>query len=195
MNYGELKSAVKGYLHRSDIDAMLPVWLALTEQRIYTGEANSPPLRIAAMDCKAILTSYTRPADFLEARLVHEYGCEDRRMDLRPLADLPVSRKAYAWDGQSIALSPDQSLPIGLHYTARFAPLENDADTNWLLTNAPNVYLSSMLVEAARWSRDDALGAREAANYASAVSALHDADKTAQHSGSRLTIKPVKGMP
>lgn len=189
MNYGQLKAAVSGYLHRNDSDAMLPTWLALTEQRIYWGESNSPALRISAMACQTILTAYELPDNFLAAILVHQYGDEKRRLEFAD-GDLTGLYRSYSWNGRRIALSDDQSLPIALHYWARFDPLVDDADTNWLLTNAPNVYLTSMLVEAARWSRDDALGIREAANYASAVSSLHSSDQAARIAGSRLTIKP-----
>lgn len=192
MNYGQLKAAVSGYLHRSDADALMPVWLELAEQRIYYGEANAPALRIAAMACQTVLTGFDVPADFLAARLLHEYGDESRRLALGT-GDLRGARRSYAWDGRRLLLSADQSLPIGLQYWARFDPLVNDADTNWLLTNAPNVYLTSMLVEAARWSRDDALGIREAANYASAVGSLHSTDSAAKISGARLVIQPTQG--
>ena len=190
MNYGQLKDAVNSYLHRSDAVPLLPLWLSLTEGRIYNGEQNSPALRIASMHKCALLTSFERPSDFLEARLVHEGDNQAKTLDLVALTDVAHSTRAYAWDGECIALSPDQSLPISLHYYARFTPLVADSDTNALLTNSPNIYLSSMLVEAARWSRDDALGAREAANYGSAVDSLHSADKAAKYSGSLLTMKP-----
>ena len=104
MNYGELKAAVKGYLHRGDVDAMLPVWLQL-------------------------------------------------------------------------------------HYWRRLPALVDDADTNALLTRAPGVYLSAMLVEGGRWARDDELGVREAGNYTSAVTALHSADAAARFSGDVLTMR------
>lgn len=189
MNYGELKSAVKGYLHRSDSETMMPTFLALAEERIYHGEATAPALRASGMVKTVSMTTAARPADFLEAKLIHEDGNPNRVLHYVPLANVNAYGRCYSWDGESIALSDDQSLPVSLTYYARLDPLVADGDTNWLLTKHPNVYLTSMLVDAARWARDDELGAREAANYISAVNSLMAADKTAQYSGSILTMR------
>lgn len=189
MNYGELKSAVKGYLHRSDSDTMMPTFLALAEERIYHGEATVPALRASGMVKTVSMTTAARPTDFLEAKLIHEDGDPKRVLNYVPLSHVSAYGRCYSWDGESIALSDDQSLPVSLTYYARLDPLVADGDTNWLLTKHPNVYLTSMLVDAARWARDDELGAREAANYISAVNALMAADKTAQYSGSLLTMR------
>lgn len=189
MNYGQLKAAVTGYLHRSDGDSMMDSWLALAEARIYYGEANSPALRIASMAKTVDLATTSRPADFLEARLLHVAGDARQTLDLVAMNNVATSCRSYAWDGAVLSLSSDLELPITLTYYGKFTPLVADADTNELLTMAPNVYLSAMLVDAARWSRDDELGIREAANYASAVNALNSSDKAAKYSGSRLTIK------
>lgn len=189
MNYGELKTAVMAYAHRTDAAALIPTWLALAEQRIYFGESGVAPLRVSAMVKQTSLATVARPADFLEAFMVHENGDATRVLELRPLSGLSLSRSGYSWDGQNIVLSEGQALPVNLYYYARFDPLVDNADTNWLLTNAPNVYLSSFLVELARWSRDDALGTREAGAYASAVNSLNSQDKAASISGSSLRIR------
>lgn len=193
MNYSQLKDAVAGYLHRTDSAPLMDTWRDLAEARIYYGEANAPALRIAAMAKTANLATATRPADFLEARLVHVVGDAKQTLNLIALKDVAMGFRNFAWDGNDIILSSDQALPITLNYYAKFTPLVADDDTNALLTMHPNIYLSSMLVDAARWARDDALGAREAANYASAVSALHSSDNTAKYSGSPLTMKMQGG--
>lgn len=189
MNYGELKAAVKGYLHRGDVDAMLPVWLQLAEARIYGGEINTPPLRIAEMAHTTSMTSATRPADFVAARMIHEDGNPRNTLTLVPLELVESSSMAFAWDGEELKLSPDQSFPVTMHYWKRLPTLSADSDTNALLTRAPGIYLSAMLVEGGRWARDDELGAREAANYASAVNALHSAEASARFSGDVLTMR------
>lgn len=189
MNYGQLKAAVKGYLHRTDVDPMMPTFLALAEQRIYKGEANSSALRVSAMLKPVELVDGSMPADFLHAKRVNVAGDERKTLEYRPLSDVATACNAYSWQGALMVLGPHQTFPIDLLYYAKFGELTDDASSNWLLTNAPNVYLTSMLVEAARWARDDALGMREASNYASAVESLLSADKAAQISGSPLRMK------
>jgi len=189
MNWGELKEAVAAYTHRSDITALMPTFLELAEQRIYYGEANSPKVRCAAMRQSATLANGARPVGFLEAIKVAEAGSPEKFMEYRPLERMPQDVRAYTWDGDTLVLSDDQAFPVDLTYYAKLATPTLDADENWLMANAPSIYLASMLVEVHRWAADDASAAREASNYASAVGALVSQDKSAAISGSALRIR------
>ena len=192
MNWGELKAAVAAYSHRADIAPLLATFLPLAEARIYTGEANAPKLRCAAMRQFATLADGTRPAGFLEAIKITPTGQPSQPLTFRPLANMPCERNAFTWDGQTLVLSRDQAFPVDLTYYAHLVTPVDDADTNWLMENHPGVYLSALLVEVARWSVDEALGAREAANYASAVNALNSAEKAAAFSGSKLSTRAAR---
>lgn len=189
MNWGQIKAAVAAYTHRTDLDAMMPTFLALAEQRIYYGEANSPKVRCAAMRQSATLANGARPVGFLEAIKVAEAGSPEKFMEYRPLERMPQDVRAYTWDGDTLVLSDDQAFPVDLTYYAKLATPTLDADENWLMANAPSIYLASMLVEVHRWAADDASAAREASNYASAVGALVSQDKSAAISGSALRIR------
>lgn len=193
MNWGAIKAAVAAYSHRTDLTAMIPTFLDLAEQRIYNGESNAPKVRVAAMRQFATLADGTRPAEFLEAIKVTPEDSPETPLYYRPLEQMPRERWAYTWDGTTMVLSEDQGFPIDLTYHAKFATPVDDADENWLMANAPNIYISSLLVEVGRWSRDDALGVREAANYASSVGALHSQEKAAAMSGSPLRMK-LRGL-
>jgi hypothetical protein len=192
MNWGELKAAVAAYTHRSDLTALMPTFLELAEQRIYYGEANSPKLRCAAMHQAATLADGTRPAGFLEAIKITPTGHPARPLGYRPITHMPHECHAFSWDGATLVLSSDQAFPVDLTYYARLVTPVADSDTNWLMDSHPGIYLSSMLVEFARWSVDEAMGAREASNYASAVTALNSAEKAAAFSGSLLTMKAAR---
>ena len=192
MNWGELKAAIAAYAHRADIAPLMATFLPLAEARIYTGEANSPKLRCAAMHQAATLADGTRPAGFLEAIKITPTGHPARPLGYRPITHMPHECHAFSWDGATLVLSRDQAFPVDLTYYARLATPVDDADTNWLMDNHPGIYLSSVLVEVARWSVDEAMGAREASNYASAVTALNSAEKAAAFSGSLLTMKAAR---
>lgn len=192
MNYGELKAAVSAYAHRSDLAPLLATFMRLAEARIYTGEANAPKLRCAAMRQAATLADGTRPAGFLEAIKITPTGHPARPLGYRPITHMPHECHAFSWDGETLVLSSDQAFPIDLTYYARLTTPVDDADTNWLMDNHPTIYLSSLLVEVARWSVDEGMGVREASNYASAVNALNSAEKAAAFSGSLLTMKAAR---
>lgn len=189
MNWGELKTAVAAYTHRSDLTALMPTFLELAEQRIYYGEANSPKVRCAAMRQSTTLANGTRPVGFLEAIKVAEAGSPEKFLRYRPLERMPQDFRAYTWDGGTLVLSQDQGFPVDLTYYAKLTTPVADGDSNWLLDSTPAIYLASMLVEVHRWAKDDATAAREAANYSSAVNALTSQEKAAAMSGSSLRIK------
>lgn len=192
MNYGELKAAVAAYAHRSDIGPLFPVFLPLAEARIYHGEASAPKLRCAAMRRTDSLWDGLRPECFLEAVKVSPDGNPAQSLSYRPLSRVYSERNAFSWDGETMVLSLDQAFPVDLTYYARLETPVADTDSNWLMENHPGVYLSALLVEVARWSVDEALGAREAANYASAVNALNSAEKAAAFSGSTLSTRAAR---
>ena len=192
MNWGELKAAIAAYAHRADLAPLLATFMPLAEARIYTGEANAPKLRCAAMRQAATLVDGTRPAGFLEAIKITPEGKPSEPLTYRPLAHMPCERRAFSWDGQTLVLSRDQAFPVDLTYYARLATPVDDTDTNWLMDNHPTIYLSSLLVEVARWSVDEGMGVREASNYASAVNALNSAEKAAAFSGSKLSTRAAR---
>lgn len=189
MNWGEIKAAVAAYAHRSDLIAMMPTFLPLAEQRIYMGEQNLPKVRVAAMRQFATLADGTRPAGFLEAIKVAENDKPDSPLTFHTLETMPRAFRSFTWDGETLVLSQEQGFPVDLTYYARLATPVNDSDENWLMANAPAVYLCSLLVEAHRYAEDEKGASREASNYASAVIALNSQDKSAQISGSRLVMK------
>lgn len=189
MNYGELKTAVALYAHRSDLASKFPTFLALAEERIYTGEANAPKVRVAAMEQYAQMADGVRPAGFLEAIRITEADSPDKHLDYCPMASLGNARRAFSWDGTTLVLSSDQGFPVDMTYYAKLSTPVIDTDTNWLLENHSRVYLSAVLVEVGMYTQNDALAAREAGNYASAVNALNSKERAAQLSGSPLKVR------
>ena len=75
-----------------------------------------------------------------------------------------------------------------LSYYRRLLTLAGDDDTNWILQNAPQIYLYSALIEAYQHIKDDTRLVTAARQYAAAVNALIDADRLERYSGSTLTI-------
>lgn len=189
MNYGQLKAAMTAYTHRSDAAAMADSFLPIAEQRIYFGESNSPAIRVSSMLSTVTMADGTRPAGFLEAKKVFEQDRPWMPLEFRPMEFMNHECRAFSWDGETMVLSRDMAFPMQLTYYGQFSTPALDTDTNPILTKFPNVYLTSMLVEFARWARDDEMLVREAGNYASAVSSAQSADQRAQHSGSMLVMR------
>lgn len=188
MNWGQMKAMAASYAHKTNLAALWDYFLPLAEQRMYFGEATVPALRLRAMEKLATMPTADQPADFVEA--IRIYSDPRRPLELRPLERIAQEQNAFAWSGQQLVTSPDVALPLQMTYYGKWATPAADADTNWLLTNAPGIYLGSLSVEIARWDRDDAMLARESQSYASAAAALMAADKHSKYSGALLHSRP-----
>jgi hypothetical protein len=202
MNWGELKSAVAAWSKRSDLTAVLPVFLDLAEQRIYNGQelgggSSIPPLRLSnMMTTISPFTGTTLPADFIEAKRVSWFldGTVKRTLDFLPLERMSSSegqqgRPAYfSIKGNSIVYAPTFTNNVELVYFAKFTTPSADGDTNWLLSNASAVYLWAMCIEAALWMHDDAMASRASAAFSGAMNALQAQDDGNKHSGAQLRM-------
>lgn len=189
MNLAQLRTAVSAYAHRNDLNTLFPTFVELAEQRIYTGEANAPKVRVAAMQQFAQLADGTRPAGFLEAIRITEADSPDKPLSYTPMAALGQAVHAYSWDGETLVLSSDQGFPVDMTYYSKLATPAADTDTNWLLINHSRLYLSAVLVEVGMYTQNEALAAREAGNYASAANAINSKERAAQISGSLLKVR------
>lgn len=162
-NYTELQSAVENWLHRNDLSARVPEFIALAESRL------NRLLRLRTMESDEALTasvgsrSVALPAGFIEP-LALWLELASGRAELRfyPATALPVSSSSgepacWTVDGANLAFErpADQLYSLTLRMIEAFA-LSDSAPTNWLLTNHPDLYLYGALIESAPFIRDDA---------------------------------------
>jgi hypothetical protein len=177
VTYTDLQSAIGNWLARADLSANIPDFITLAEARIFYGSDDpnfpSPPLRLRAMEQITDPTVYQTvagtatvalPAGFVEARAVS--------LNTSPIADLDFvtqkqlnaawvgtvtgQPKVYTFQGDSLRLgpTPDAAYGVVLSYYKRFDPLAT-TPTNWLMANAPGVYLYAALLEAQPFIMND----------------------------------------
>ena len=172
-NYGALKTSVAAWINRTDLDTVIPDFVALAEQDIRVD------CRVQNMEQLATgtLTGETlaHPTRFLEARRlvvgtsVYEFVSADLYQDYST-----STRKIFTSIGQSLyILNGAAGDSYSLIYYAGFAPFDADADTNWLLENAPDVYLAGACRYGSAYLKDDAGEQRFATRYVGAVSRLN----------------------
>jgi virulence-associated protein VagC len=212
-NYGELKSAIADWLDRTDLTVRIPDFVTFAETRIHYGAAQGAltlePLRVRAMEITEDLTVTGRqaplPTSFLEAR--HLAFKSDPKVVLELMApelfwrmDTGLSTgwpKRATIEGGNLILSPapDTTNDVELSYFSAFEALSSDADTNWLLQTAPDVYLFAALVEAAIYTRNRPAADEYLIRYASASLALSRQDRNARASGATWSIKVEGAYP
>lgn len=212
-NYGELKTAIADWLDRSDLTSRIPDFISFAEARIHYGSAQGPmmlqPVRLRAMETEVDLTitsgRATLPTDFLEARRILFLSDPTQIIELlapelfwRMDAGLSSGRPRRATiEGSDLILSPspDTSNDVQLTYFAKFTTLSGDADTNWLLQNAPDIYLFAALVEAAIYTRNRQAADEYLIRFASASVALIRQEERARSAGTTWSIKVEGSTP
>lgn len=93
----------------------------------------------------------------------------------------------YTIEGTYIHVKPGGDGTLKATYWEKYDALSADADTNWLLTNAPNVYLHAALIEAYQYLRMPDQQTNALAAYTSAANAI-----TAQSTDSRLSGEKLR---
>lgn len=161
MNYGELKTTVASYLHRTDLTNEIPGFIELAESRINTGlkvlenegyavlnsTDNPQPLPADYNDMSAVQTQIDRGPRALER--VHPA----RMAQLQRFArDTGGGARWFTVQAKEITVWPfNVSNGVGpeieLEYWTQLAALDADSDTNAILDRWPQLYLYGALYE------------------------------------------------
>lgn len=197
-NYSDLRNAVAGWLHRDDLAASIPDFIALAEARLNRELRVRQQLTSATLATVAATQAVALPTDwrhFHRVRLV----APDRPLTMLPGADFAAlyrlsdtgAPRNYTIEGASLLLGPvpDAVYNIEAVYYAAIPALSDAEPTNWLLTDWPSLYLYAALAEAAPFSGADARRAMWESMYAADLAAATAADRRARASGSTLRIR------
>jgi len=166
------------------------------------------PLRIRAMQSSATLTPSASGVvtissavnsgwlEFIEMKPTYTGALPIKMVEpwqFRREQDLWLAGSAPALlatvEGDSLIVSPPQAGTIVAAWYQKFTALSADGDTDWLVTNAPHVYLRGGLMLACDYTQDERRG-QFRAEFAGAIAALNLNDKTQRASGSPMIARP-----
>lgn len=164
--YAELKTAIADWLNRADLDQKIPDFIRLAESTL------NDVLRQADMVTQSTgvtITSgrATLPADALEVVYAQVGSTEDEPLEQISPQQLTMLRRTrtrdaanprfYAIIGRQIVVTPTPSSgSLDIDYYQRIPALTDSNTTNWLLDDAPHVYLYTSLLHATPFLMDDA---------------------------------------
>lgn len=198
--YAGLIASVAQWAHRDDLTSLMPDFVTLAEARI------ARDVRVRNMIVSATLTTtadtqgVALPTGYLQAKLVTitsttpnaplKYETPEYLSTAYPNDFETGQPVIYSVIGNSLVLgpTPDDAYDIGLDYYAQFDSVIT-LSTNWLLVNAPGIYLAASMAEACVYTLDDP--GQWNAKYAAEVAALHLADEKAAHSGSAMRVRSI----
>jgi hypothetical protein len=189
----ELKTAVDSFLHRTDLQNYYTTFIDLTEADIRSD------IKTRAQETQATGTvssgAIAHPSGLISVNrlVVDDYVlnyvtqaqfAERERLDSDDTVYTSIGTNFYVLTGTDYVLD----------YVAKFTGLSADSDTNWLLTNYPDVYLYGMLKHAAIWMQDDQATVKFAEMYKGSVSRVLLKERQATFTGGSLAIRPDNYM-
>ena len=202
--YTALKASVADFLNRDDLTAVIPDFIALAEAQInrdirhWKMEARSSGQQSSGDEYMQI------PADWVETIRLHLTGTgttvvnlvsrdsmADKRSAQEDTAGTPIMY-THA-DGQfQLYPTPSTDTDFELLYFQKIPSLSSNSD-NWLLLEAPDVYLYGALLHSAPYLAEDQRVAVWAQMYSASVQRLNEVSEDARFSGSGLKLK-VRGL-
>lgn len=197
-NYSELNTAVANWLDRDDLTDRIPEFIALAEARF------NRLLRIRAMETKQTASTVADqrnlalPTNFIQMRNLQintspitslEYVTPEMYDRLYGGSDTGTP-KAYTILADEIQLGPIPASvqTIEMLFYKKFDALTSSASTNWMITNAPDVYLYGCLLEAEPFIMNDPRVQLWATAFQQAIADIQDQDNRDRHSGSALRV-------
>lgn len=162
--FAELKTAVSSWTHRGDLSTLAADFITLADARIHFGsedpEFPSKPLRVRGMQNRESGTvssgTITLPTGYLETRrlVVTSNGISNELKYKSPVQLAPYETQTgvagfYSDLNGKIYVGGTGGGSGYVHdYYKKLDTLSDSTTTNWLITNAPNVYLYGVLLEA-----------------------------------------------
>ena len=202
-NYTELKTAVANWLDRDDLTARIPEFIALAEARF------NRVLRLRSMEAKytantvAAQRNLALPASYIQMR--------NFQVNTSPLTTLSyVTPEIYdrLWGGStqgtpkfhtilanevSLGPIPASVQEVEMLFYKKFDNLSVSTTTNWLITNAPDIYLYGSMLEAEPFIMNDERVPLWAQALQQGISDLQEQDNKDRHSGSALRVMNTSG--
>ncbi len=200
-----LKSAIADFLNRDDLTSAIENFIALAESQI-NRDIRHWKMETRASGQQSASDEYMQiPADWMETIRFHVTDNGTSPLDLMSRAAMADKRSAnedttgtpthYAHADSQFQLwpTPSSTTNTELLYYAKPTALSSSNADNWLLLEAPDVYLYGALLHSAPYLGEDERIAIWAQMYSAAVTQLNQSSEDARYSGSGLTLR-IRGM-
>lgn len=193
-SYATLKTDVAGWLNRTNLTSKLGDFVQIAESNI----RRDLEVRTQELIATGSLTGETLafPTRYSELRRlkVGDRLCRyltPEHYALKDFQNAGAPARWYTIIGESFYILDGAATDTyELVYSQWFASLSADGDTNWVLTNAPDVYLWGSCFAGAVYLKDVNAAAGYKGLYDAAVKALKDKEKAAKWAGVPMMIRP-----
>lgn len=192
-SYDDLTENMAFWLKRQDLTALIPTFIELAEE--YFDKTVYVIARRATYRATPTQSVFPVPSDCKQPILAYWGGKE---LDYYPLgfnshyAQNPSSpiQHGYQIIGNNVSLSvPQLGAVFQLDYFTTLEPLSPSNESNWLLEDAPSIYLYGALYQGATYMRDDVRMATWMQMRDAAIAAYMSDDDTSKRPAGPLTIR------
>lgn len=200
--YTELKDAIGDWLNREDLAATIPAFIKLAEARFNRDLRVRQMIKRATAETDSGENYVTLPGDWLEARNIQiyegsipvalEYMTLEQADDYkRQRGSVSGPARYFNVTGNQLELIPEppSGTQIEMAYYSKIPALSESAQSNWLLSTWPDMYLYGTLAHTAPYLKDDDRIDVWAALYDRGLAEIRLADEKAQYSGSTLKMR------
>lgn len=205
-SYAGLQDAIADWLIRSDLDDVIPTFIANAEStlrrdrrvRLLTTTTLSAESAVEALpeDYRGLEGLwYDGPTHFGRVRTVDPATLGDAESALGETG-VPTHGAVISTNPPQIRFAPvpDDEYTLRLSYWATILPLNDTRLSNWLLEEHPDVYLYASLVESAPYLRDDQRVTLWTGLLEKRLDEL-DADTTDRQYSGHMTSFPQRNIP
>ena len=203
-NYGELKTSVANWLDRDDLTERIPEFIALCESMIIRS------LRIRGMetldtsiDTVGGQRNYDLPSGYLQMKEFHL-----TTSPIKSLSYLTPEMMFRVWAGSTtgpptaytiiqeqfnLRTAPASVISTSMLYYKQLDALSDSTATNWVITNAPHLYLYGSLLQAEPFLMNDARVPLWEKAVRQSLADLQEQDNKDRHSGSEMRVMNTGG--
>lgn len=160
-NYSDLRGSVANWLHRQDLTANIPDFIAMAEIRLSRDLRVSPLVASSSLTVTANGTSVDLPDDFMEIinLRLSSSGAELHYVPPDTLDRVSGGSAPWAYTLRSGLVEMAPAWVAGgnltMFYMKKELPLSDSNATNWYITNAPDALLYGALLEASPYLMSD----------------------------------------
>lgn len=202
-NYTELKTSIADFLNRDDLTSVIPTFISLAEAQINRDVRH---WRMEKRSVGDVDSEYSNlPSDWIQTISLHVNGEGTSTLNLASREAVANHRfktqdesgrpRLYTHANGAIELfpTPDTTYEIELLYYSKVDSLGDSTAVNWLLSEAPDVYLYGSLIHSSPYLQEDERAATWAQLYGAAVQKLNASSDAARMSGTGLRLN-VRGL-
>lgn len=159
-DYGTLRTAVAQYLHRQDLSANIPDFIAMAEWRVARSLRVSQLLRDEVLNVLAGESTATLPTGFMELVNLRIAGGVELHYVPPDCIDRVTGAGTpwvYTITGATVLVAPSWTSggALEIRYWAKPEALSDSVTVNWYVSHAPDALLYGALLEASPFIEGD----------------------------------------